>query len=196
MNDDLTTTLAALARLLDIANVGTVRAHSSRWDNGTLAEYEIETNTRRRDWTIVNSGTGFTESFAGGTYQLHDSTGALVERRTDTSFGLVPPAIRLCYPLDLPIWGRENDTWAIREATKIHHGFQIQVRHRHQEDMAGELLVDDETRLLTRWATFRGGEVIADYRLSAIVVPRGSSRTDGDDETVTAISFEPRDDAD
>ncbi|MFC1473169.1 hypothetical protein [Rhodococcus qingshengii] len=141
MTNELATTLEALAHLLDVHHIGTVIARSRRTEPRGVTEFDFTTK------------------------------GQTVHEAKSPTTGLVPPAIRLCYPLDLPIWGRQRDNFTIARAESTPTGYLIHLAHTHDSTQHGTLTTDAETGLLTRWITYRDNNLIADYELTSIVRP-------------------------
>ncbi|MBP2520934.1 hypothetical protein HG717_01200 [Rhodococcus erythropolis] len=58
MTNELSTTLEALAHLLDVHRIGTVVARSRRTDDRGVTEFDFTTNTIHRSWSITDLATG------------------------------------------------------------------------------------------------------------------------------------------
>ncbi len=191
MTNELSTTLEALAHLLDVHHIGTVIARSRRTDNRGVTEFDFTTNTIHRTWSITDLDTGTAETNQNGLYTHFNRAGETVHEAKSPTTGLVPPAIRLCYPLDLPIWGRQGDNFTITRAESTPTGYVIHLAHTHDSTQHGTLTLDAETGLLTRWITYRDNNLIADYELTSIVRPRHRP-VSNDDGTITSISFDDK----
>jgi hypothetical protein len=191
MANELSTTREALAHLLDVHHIGTVTARSRRTDNRGVTEIDFTTSTIHRTGSITDLATGTAETNQNCLYTHVNRAGEAVHEAKSPTTGLVPPAIRLCYPLDLPIWGRQRDNFKVTRAESTPTGSLIHHAHTHDSTQHGTLTIDVETGLLTRWITHRDNNVIADYELTSIIRPshRPASNDDG---TITSISFDDK----
>lgn len=105
--------------------------------------------------SITDLDTGTAETNQNGLYTHFNRAGERVHEAKSPTAGLVPPAIRLCYPLDLPIWGRQRDNFQIARAESTPTGYLIHLAHTHDSTQHGTLTMNSETGLLTRWITYR-----------------------------------------
>lgn len=152
----------------------------------------LHTNTIHRTWSITDLDTGTAETNQNGLYTHVNRAGQPVHEAKSPTTGLVPPAIRLCYPLDLPIWGRQHDNFTIARAESTPTGYLIHLAHTHDSTQHGTLTIDAETGLLTLWIIHRDNNLIADYELTSIVRPRHRPTSSNDDGTITSISFDDK----
>ncbi|MDV6271520.1 hypothetical protein [Rhodococcus globerulus] len=192
MTNELSTTLEALAHLLDVHYIGSVVARSRRTEPRGVTEFGFTTSTIHRTWSIANLDTGTAETNQNGLYTHFNRAGETVHEAKSPTVGLVPPAIRLCYPLDLPIWGRQRDNFKITHAESTPTGHLIHLAHTQDSTQHGTLTMNSETGLLTRWITYRHNNSIADYELTSIVRPHPRPTSNDDDGTITSISFDDR----
>ena len=189
LTNELSTTLEALAHLLGVYHIGTVVARSRRTDERGVTEFDFTTNTIHRTWSITNLDTGAAETNHNGLYTHFNRAGETVHEAKSPTAGLIPPAIRLCYPLDLPSWGRQRDNFKIARAESTPTGYLIHLAHKQDSTQHGTLTMNSETGLLTRWITYRDNNSIADYELASIVRP-SHQPVSNDDGTITSISFD------
>jgi hypothetical protein len=120
--------------------------------------------------SITDLDTGTAETNQNRLYTHFNRAGERIHEAKSPT-GLVPPAIRLCYPLDLSIWGRQRDNFKITRAESTPTGYRIHLAHSQEITRHGTLTMDAATGLLTRWITYRDNRSIADYELTSIVRP-------------------------
>ncbi len=174
MSVNLEDTVSAIARVLDYRTIGVVEAlyrNVSPLEPTVLTECLFNTHTRDRTWSITNLRDGSSTSMTqDGVSEIRDSEGAALQSTVRPS--IAPTAVRLCFPLDLPVWGRRRDDWTFDGAQSTDHGYDLLLSHRTDPELTGSPTLDRTIGLLVNWRTWRKEELINESSIVEIVRPR------------------------
>jgi hypothetical protein len=118
--------------------------------SGNVFTGHISVIPRAKDWIV--------ESTTRGTRQTFTPVDGLVSTRNDVVYERImteqmptPIALWPCFPLEMFIWGRRNDTWAIGDATEQEDGFLVKL-HRITPDPDGfesSVFVERSVKMIT-----------------------------------------------
>lgn len=176
MVDALRTTLDAISHVLDVYNVGRIEATSRRVrSDGRTSEWHVRTHTRDRSWVITDSN-GVTETSID---DKERSRQIATDGTRHTQSSIAPIAVRLCFPLDLPIWGRMDDDWAIDHADSTNFGYTIALLHTREPGKSAHVEYSTEYGLATKFAQYQGKTLIAELALVDILRPGRRAFSDG-----------------
>lgn len=164
-----------LGRVIEIQRTGEIEARCLSWNSKRDAPlvWRFRTNTRDRSFIVENEF---------GIYFFFDPNhGYGYGDRVDFStadplvkWSRAPKIFRLCFPVDLDIWGGRDDRWkfvdfdpaATSETTEFY------LVSTSESELRRTLVYNHIDRLLTRQLTFKGNEIVAERRIYDIDRPR------------------------
>ena len=128
-------------------------ATSTYQQGGTdIEQYAIVVHPRALSWQATSLRTGRIESFDPHTLSLHSGEDVmqLSVDRIPRSF---PEAVKLAFPLSLPIWGRHHDEYHPMSLEERDNDVVLILRHQKDKALFGSFTFDRESGRAKRLAT-------------------------------------------
>ena len=122
-----------------------------RQENGTRAEYELQVWPATESYRCVNVKTGDVYSYDGETREIVAGTESRI--RESNQIMIDPPAVRLAFPVNLPVWGRGSSDYRMIGASRYGDEIIVQLRHQADPHFFGSVTVNTAHRMVTRFDT-------------------------------------------
>lgn len=140
--------MQAVAVLTDWRFVRTFQCEAVVQLGGDESLWDVHAEPNHSSYVVRDRGTGKESSYVDAT-RVRIESGVLAPYQS-AEVVRHPFAVRLAFPLDLPIWGRQHDRYRMLDARTTANKLAVRLAEKDSASAVGELIIDVDRRVATR----------------------------------------------